>query len=275
MLLAAVYNLIAVESALVKIGLILVVGVVAYATLFALLKRAVVIIRRRTKDGELPSGEKDRRDTIVRILKKLLRLTTVVVVVLSVLSVLGVKIGTILAGAGLTGVIIGFGAQKLVKDFIAGFFVIFEDQYRRGDIARVVTAGKEVTGVVENVSLRRTILRDLDGAEHHIPHGEIAFTSNLTKQWARVNFEVPIHPEADIAKAIEIVNTIGAQIAEDPEWSEFVIKQPRALGVERFSDGKVWIKVLGRSKASKQWDLSYELRTRIAEALQKVGVKLA
>jgi len=187
-----------------------------------------------------------------------------------ILSELGVDIAPLIAGAGIVGIALGFGGQYLVRDIIAGLFIIIEDQFRKGDVVEI--AGS--SGLVQDVNLRRTILRDLDGAEHHIPNGEITKTLNKTKFWSRIHLNIGIAYEADIDKAFEILNEVGKEFAEDEKWKDSIIKVPEVIGLDELADSAVVIKILGEIKPGKQWDAMRELNLRIKKALDKAHIEI-
>src|SRR4030043_1754813 len=142
------------------------------------------------------------------------------------LSEVGINIAPVLAGVGIIGLAIGFGAQSLVKDIISGLFILIENQYRKGDVVKIA----DVSGLVEDINLRRTVLRDLDGIVHVVPNGEIRVASNLTKEWSRVNMNVSVSYGEDLDRVIAVINRGGRELAEDPEWAPSILTPPRALG---------------------------------------------
>jgi len=186
------------------------------------------------------------------------------------LSEVGIDIGPLIAAAGVAGLALGFGAQYLIRDVIAGLFIILENQYRVGDV--VCSGG--TCGSVEDITLRMTTLRDLDGTVHHIPHGEMATISNLSKNFARVNLDLGVSYDVDLEKVIEVVNKIGNNLAEDPKWKESITKAPQFLRVNDFADSAVMIKILGETKPLKQWEVTGELRKRLKIAFDKEGIEI-
>jgi small conductance mechanosensitive channel len=182
------------------------------------------------------------------------------VTILTILSQVGVSITPILAGLGIVGIAVGFGAQTLVKDIISGFFVFFEDQYGIGDVAQV--AG--ITGLVEDITLRRTILRDLDGIVHSVPNGEIRVASNYTKDWSRVNLNIGVGYGEDLDHVIEVINRVGKELAEDPNWSPLMLT----------GDSGIDIKILGETKPIQQWAVMGELRKRLKRVFDEEGIEI-
>ncbi len=197
----------------------------------------------------------------------------VVIWVLAIMMVLpefGINVGPVMAAVGVAGLALGFGAQYLIRDLISGLFIILEDQFREGDVIKI--AG--TSGVVEELNLRQTVLRDLSGAEHHIPNGEIKTTSNLTKSWSRINLDIGVAYDTDIDKAIEVLNKIGNEFAEHKDWKDVITQPPQVLGVNEFGESAIIIKVLGETKPGEQWNAARELRKRIKKTFDKEGIEI-
>lgn len=251
-----------------KILLILVAVVVAQVVLKRALPRILALSEKRA--GERQDEFKKRVQTLGSVIANAVTVVLTVIGGLMVLSEVGIDIFPLLTGAGLVGLAFGFGAQNLVRDVIAGFFVLLENQYRKGDVVKI--AGVE--GLVEDVNLRRTILRDLDGAVHSIPNGEIKVASNYSLGYSRVNLNVPIAYESDLEKAIDILNKIGKEMAVDKKFGELIIKPPQVLGVESFGELGIAVKFFGETKPIKQWEVTRELRKRIKGAFDSDGIKI-
>ena len=164
----------------------------------------------------------------------------------------------------------GFGGQYLIKDIINGFFVILENQYRIGDV--VTIAG--LTGKVENINLRMTILRDVEGAVHHIPNGAISTASNLTKHFSKLNLKIGIGYDADLDKTKEVVNRVGQDLAQDPEWKDKIKTAPEFSRVDDLGDSAVVIKIDGEVEPLEKWAVNGELRKRIKIAFDKEGIEI-
>jgi small conductance mechanosensitive channel len=219
----------------------------------------------------LPPAELERRvTTIGRLLVRVAGAVLAVIAGLMVLNLFGIDIGPAVAGLGVVGIAVGFGAQTLVKDWLAGIFVVLENQYSQGDVVRL--AG--VDGVVEDFSLRRTTLRDLDGTVHTVPNGQITVASNMTRLWARVNLDVGVAYDTDIDRAVEIIDRVGAELHADPEWGERMIEAPTVARVNALDDSAVTLKVLGQVRAAQQWAVTGELRKRILDAFGREGIEI-
>ena len=187
-----------------------------------------------------------------------------------VLTALTVPIGPVLGGFGIAGIAVGFGAQYLVRDLIAGIFIIAENQYRTGDVVSI--AG--ISGLVESINLRRTVLRDLDGQVHVIPNGEITVASNKTKYWSRVNLDVGVAYKEDVDRVIEVLNEIGEDIAADPYYGLMLITPPQVLRLNSLDDSAVTFKMLGDCKPMAQWEIMGEMRKRIKIRFDAEGIEI-
>lgn len=251
---------------------ILIIGVGAFVLdriLAKIIKKAVIIAVVPDGTGS-EEAEKKREDTLIRIFNGALGIIILTIAALMILQETGVEIGPILAGAGIVGLAFGFGGQYLIRDIISGLFIILENQYRIGDVVNIDSTG----GLVEDISLRMTTLRDLNGTVHHIPHGEIKKVSNLSKNFARVNLDIGIAYNSDIEKVISVINRVGIELSEDPAYKEFILVPPRFLRINEFADSAIIIKVLGDTKPLKQWEISGELRKRIKIAFDREGIEI-
>ena len=215
-------------------------------------------------------AEKKREDTLIRIFTVSLGILIWLLALLMILQETGIAIGPLLAAAGIAGLAFGFGGQYLIRDLISGLFIILENQYRLGDVA----CFDGTCGLVEDISMRMTTLRDLDGIVHHVPHGEIKRVSNLSKYYARVNLNIGIAYNSDLEKVIGVVNRVGKELAEDVQWKEFITKPPQFLRVDDFADSAIIIKILGETKPIKQWDVAGELRKRLKIAFDKENIEI-
>lgn len=229
-------------------------------------------IRRLIKPDHFANkeAEQKREDTLIRVFHGTVGVGIWLVGAMMILSEIGINIGPLIAAAGIAGVALGFGGQYLIRDVIAGLFIIVENQYRVGDVACL----DDTCGLVEDVNLRLTILRDLDGVVHHVPNGEIKKASNLSKSFARVNLNIGVAYDSDIQKVEEVVNRVGRELAEDPAWKEHVTQAPAFLRIDDFADSAIIIKILGETKPIKQWDVTGELRKRLKIAFDKEGIEI-
>ena len=180
---------------------------------------------------------------------------------LQTLSLLGWNLGPLLASAGVAGLAIGFGAQTLVKDWINGFFILFEDQFNIGDTVR--TAG--VKGVVEEMSLRRTVLRDDDGTLHMVPNSQITILSNMTRDWAQFTLRVTVAYSEPSDKILGLLQQVGEGVRHDPAFAEDIVSDIQVPGIDRVGNGEAEYLMLIKTRPGKQWGVSRELRKRIKE----------
>lgn len=222
------------------------------------------------KDPLQAAEAKKRAHTLGNILRHALILVISSIALLMILGELGIQLGPLLATAGIGALAIGFGAQSLVKDVISGFFIILENQYRIGDAIEV--AG--VSGLVESVSLRRTVLRDLEGKVHTIPNGEIKIVSNLSKEWARSVLDVGISYREDVDHVLEILGQIGSELAAEEPWKSAILEPLQVFGVERFGDSQLVIRVVVKTVPLKQWEVGRELRKRIKIRFDEKGIQI-
>jgi small-conductance mechanosensitive channel len=231
-----------------------------------IIQQAVIGSKEEQSEEEIHK----RTDTLISVIVTALQITIIFGYIVMVLTEFNLNVTAILTGAGVLGLAVGFGAQSLVKDIIAGLFVIMENQYRKGDTVRIA----DKTGIVEQINLRRTILRDQDGVIHIVPNGEIRVASNYTKQFSRVNLNISVSYDTDLEKAMAVINKIGKELAEDPAWKSVIISPPKALRVEQLGDSGIDIKVLGDTKAAKQADVAGEFRLRLKKAFDKEGIEI-
>ena len=254
----------------IPILIIVVVGVVLW---FALNKFLPPIVRRtvsRTGYKESKAAIEKRTNTLLSVFKGMGRVFIVIVVIMMVLDEVGVAITPVLAGFGIAGVAVGFGAQYLIRDLIAGIFIILENQYRVGDVVRVADIG----GLVEDVTLRKTVLRDLDGIIHHVPNGEVRAASNFTRGFSRVNLNISVAYGTDLDRAISVINRVGKELAEDDNWREIIKTPPQVLRVDNLGDSGIDIKILGDVEPIRQWDVMGELRLRLKKAFDAEGIEI-
>jgi small conductance mechanosensitive channel len=214
---------------------------------------------------------KKRMDTLDSLGANTLQFFVVIIAGLMILGQLGLEIGPAIAGLGIAGIAIGFGAQFLVRDYLNGSLILIENQFSRGDVVRL--AGVE--GTVEDFTLRRTTLRDLDGVVHTVPNGEIHVASNLTRVWSRINQDVTVAHGTDIETAIALVDRIGREMADDPAWKRRVLEAPRVDRIADLAETGVTLKILGTVRAADQWAAASDLRRRLLEAFRAAGVEIA
>jgi len=218
--------------------------------------------------------KKKRGDTLASVFHASATVIVWVVTLFVILSQLNVNLAAAVTGAGVLGVVVGFGAQNLVSDILAGVFIIGENQYRVGDIVTLRAGGRDVSGVVETIGIRITRLRDLDGNLHTVRNGLADVVSNLSFDYANVNVDVGVAYEADVDKVEQILNEVGVELAEDPAWASSIIEPIQFLRLDGFEDSAVRIKSLGKVEAAKQWDVAGEYRRRIKKAFEANDISI-
>jgi len=216
-------------------------------------------------------AEVKRENTLIGIFSGGLKVVVWLVAIMTVRSEFGIEVGPILAGAGILGVALGFGAQYMIRDFLAGLFIILENQYRVGDVVCL----DDTCGGVEDVTLRKTVLRDLDGKLHHIPNGAFKKAANLTGDYSRAHMNVSVAYKEDLDKVMALINKVGREMAKESPWKDYIIKpiQVAGPGPDKFGDSGIEIKVLGETKPLKQWDTLKEFRRRLKVAFDKENIE--
>jgi small-conductance mechanosensitive channel len=252
-----------------------VIVIVAIAVAVYLICRPIIhsIIKRMVSHrmaGEEEAEIQQRIDTLSSILVKIAGILILIIAVITILPEFGVDILTLVTAIGVGGLAIAFAAQNLIRDFIAGFFILLEDQYGIGDVVSI--AG--IAGVVEDITLRRTVLRDLDANVHSVPNGNVQLSTNMTKKYSRVNLNVSVGYGENLKHVIDIINKICREMAEDPQWKDDFITTPSVLRVDKLGDSGIDIKILGDTKPAKQWAIMGELRLRLKDTFDKEGIEI-
>lgn len=253
----------------IRIVIILIAAIILRRILAKFIEKAVRLAVKPDDSLDV-EAERKREDTLIYIFTATSTIALFSIVILMILQEMGVMIGPILAGAGIVGLAFGFGGQYLIRDIISGLFIIMENQYRIGDVIRI----DDAQGLVENISMRMTTIRDTEGTVHHIPHGEIKKVSNLSKSFSRVNINLGISYNSNIEQVISVVNEVGNTLAEDPEWKDSIIKAPQFLRIHDFADSSIIIKIVGDTIPHKQWDVAGELRKRLKNAFDKQEIEI-
>ena len=220
-------------------------------------------------DDSVTTLRERRGKTISQLLRSVGRVVVLVIALLLTFN-LFMDIGPILAGAGILGLAVSFGAQSLVKDVISGFFILFENQFAIGDV--IEAAGK--SGVVEKMTLRVVVLRDLEGAMHVIPNGEIKVVSNRTRGWSRAVVDVGVAYGEDIDRALAIVRDEAAQFSTDRSWGSQLDGPVEVPGVESLADSAVVIRSLIRTQPGSQWNAAREYRRRLKNRFDREGIEI-
>lgn len=253
-----------------RMALVVVFSTLAIVLLGRLIPAAIKpAIMRKAKD-QSEEEIKKRVDTLSGVFLSASEVTIIFGASFMLLSELDINIAPLLAGAGVVGLAVGFGAQNIIKDVLNGLFIIIENQYRIGDVVKIA----EISGLVEDITLRRTVLRDLDGIVHSVPNGDIHVSSNFTREWARVNLNISVAYGEDLDRVIAVINKVGKELSEDPAWAALIIKPPQVLRVDNLGDSGIEIKILGDTRPIRQWDVMGELRKRLKKAFDEEGIEI-
>ena len=212
-----------------------------------------------------------RAHTLGSVLRSIVAIAVWATALFAVFGVLDINLGPLIAGAGIAGIAIGFGAQSLVKDVVTGIFMLAEDQYGVGDIVDLGPA----SGTVEQVSIRSTRLRDVYGVVWYVPNGQITRVANKSQEWARALLDVTIAYDSDVAQAEQVIGEVARGVAADPAWSEDVLEPPEVWGIETFGPDGIAIRLVVKTRPAAQFNLMRELRGRLKSALDEVGISLA
>lgn len=249
---------------------LLLVGAACLAILWSV-KLVSHAVRKAVDDGNdsVTSDAERRAETLGSVLNNTARILAVVFFLLMTLQEFGVNIGPLVAGAGIAGVALGFGAQSLVKDVISGFFLLMENQFGVGDI---ISVDEKHTGTVERMTLRVTQIRDAEGKAHFIPNGSVVRVVVLSKEFARALVDVGVGYDTDIEAAIAVLTRIGQELAE--AWPDRVLEPTQVLGVEALGDSSVTLRTLTKTGPAKQWEVARELRKRILVAFRAEGIEI-
>jgi len=248
--------------------------IVAVLIIAFILTRLLKLVSRHMGElsnrQDLPSSVRSQQ---LRTLSSVIYSVGVIVIIfiasMQILPLLGINMGPLLASAGIAGLAIGFGSQALVKDFINGFFILAENQYDIGDTVRI--AG--VQGVVETVTLRRTVLRDSDGTVHTVPSSEIKVVSNLTRDWTQINLHVSVAYGADSEKVMALLKQVGGEMASDSSFADMIVARPEVPGIEKISGNEVDYLMLVKTKPGAQYAVRRELRRRIKSCFEKNNIE--
>jgi len=249
--------------------LFIIIGYVAIIFLVKFLTRKFVNLEQ-DEDRSTRSEREKRSDTIATIINTTSWIFSGVIVLFMILKELNFNLTPLLAGAGVAGIAIGFGAQSLIRDFVQGFFILAEDQLRIGDVVKL----GEHSGVVEKITLRTTRLRGLDGYVHIIPNGEIKTVVNMTHGWSRALVDVDVAYKEDLDRVITIMENVAAGLQKEEKYKESIIEKPQVLGVEKLGDSGITIRLIVKTIPQKQWEIKRELKKRIKKAFDAAGITI-
>jgi len=221
-------------------------------------------------DPTTVSEQEQRAQSLGKITLNTGRIFIILVAGTMILNELGLNVGPLIAGAGIVGLAVGFGAQTLVKDIISGFLILLEDQFAVGDSIQVGS----IAGGVEKMTLRATFLRDVNGTLHVIPNGEIRLLANMTKDWSRAVVKVGVAYEEDLAHVLGVLEQIGQQTYQDERFGSQMLEEPTVLGPLDFGDSAVGVRMMVKTLPGKHWGIGRELRRRIKERFEQENIEM-
>lgn len=256
-------------------------GVLSFLVLFAvlgvglritewLIRRAVERRHLLMRGWDYRESDEHRTESITRVLLTAARAIWGLLAFILILGSFGVNLGAILTSVSLVSIAIGFGAQYMVRDYLSGILILTEDQYRVGDSVEI----NKISGTVEDMRLRLTVLRDGDGTIHHIPNGEIRIASNKSKEFNKINHFVTVGYGSDLRAVFAIIDRIGLEIANEPQWSDFVLEPMHAARVNELGERGVVIKVNGETIPGKGGSVEGEFRLRLMGAFAEAGIEI-
>ncbi|MFB6259199.1 MAG: mechanosensitive ion channel family protein [Thiohalorhabdaceae bacterium] len=228
------------------------------------------LARRGESAGKAGGEEAKRAETLTHLLRQLVRVVLLLIGTLVILKEVGVEIAPILAGAGILGLAVGFGAQNLVRDVISGFFMILENQVRVGDVAIINGTG----GLVEAMNFRTIVLRDLAGTVHTFPNGTITTLANMTRDWSAYVFEIGIAYGEDSDRAVAAIKQVGEELAADDYFGPLIKEPLEVFGVDQLGDSAVVIKGRVKTWPIHQWEVGRELLRRVKKAFDAEGIEI-
>lgn len=237
--------------------------------------RVVRMIIKRSRNTIVLKAEGDierakRTETLSGLIEKTVRAIVLIAAALMTLQALGINIGPLLAGAGVVGLAVGFGAQSLVKDVIGGFFILLENHMNVGDVVEI--AGK--AGLVESINMRVTTLRDISGNVHIIPNGQIAVVTNMTKGYSRAVLEIGVAYKENVDDVMQVMKDVADELAKDPGFSYRILEPMEMLGLDSFGDSSINIKVRITTKPREQWNVAREYRRRLKNTFDEKGIEI-
>ena len=209
-------------------------------------------------------------DTLLGILRSIVKVIIWLMMGMLFLREVGIDIAPIIAGAGIVGLAVGFGAQELVRDFISGFFMLLENQIREGDVAIVNGTG----GLVEHVGMRTIVLRDLSGVVHVFQNGKVNTLANMTKNWSGIVFDIGVAYKEDTDKVVEVIQHVAEELRAEPDFNNKILEPIEIFGVDGFGDSAVIIKARFKTKPIEQWAVGREYRRRLKKAFDEQGIEI-
>ncbi|MGL5835414.1 MAG: mechanosensitive ion channel family protein, partial [Waterburya sp.] len=239
-------------------------------TYFLIAKLSAAAIDTQSRDLKVNQRGKLRINTTTRILRSAITVILICIGILAAFSVNGVNLTPLLTGAGIFGLALSLASQNLIKDVINGFIIIWDDRYAVGDVVDI----GEVGGMVENINLRITQLRDAQGRLITIPNSTVDIVCNHSSQWSRADINIPVAYQTDIDSALSVIQQVAEEITADDQWCDRIWEFPDILGIEQFSDRGILIRVLIKTEPLQQWDVAREFRRRVKIAFDRAGIPI-
>jgi small conductance mechanosensitive channel len=247
-------------------------GMVLLRWLARVFSRRIVKVMNRKNSGKRGTEEdrENRSETLVQVFQNFSVIVIMIGGSLMIMDELGVPIGPLMGGAAVIGLAVAFGAQNLIRDYFTGFMVLMEDQYSINDVVKI----NGIAGSVQQITLRMTVLRDIEGTVHFIPHGTITTVSNLTHGWSRAFFEIGVAYKENVDKVMRILMELAMQMRRDLMYGPLIAEDPEMLGVDQFTDSAVTIKFFIKTRPLKQWIVKRELLRRIKNRFDEMGIEI-
>ncbi|OCB54881.1 mechanosensitive ion channel protein MscS [Mycobacterium vulneris] len=258
-----------------RIALLLIGGLLAARFINWAAQRVVrrIDAEYQESDALVRSESAKHRQAVASVISWVSVAVLFIIVLVEVTDALQVPVASLVAPAAVLGAALGFGAQRIVQDLLAGFFIITEKQYGFGDLVRLtIAAANEAEGTVEDVTLRVTKLRSSEGEMYTVPNGQIVKALNLSKDWARAVVDIPVPVSADLNLVNDVLNDVAEKAAEDGELSKLLLDKPQLMGVESIGLDTVNLRMVARTLPGKQFDVGRRLRVRVVRALRRAGV---
>lgn len=249
-----------------RILVILIVMSIALRLVKVLSRRVFAVVLKGKDDGEA----RKRANTLGSLLRYVLVVAVTVTAFVVILGELGIQIGPIIAAAGVVGLALGFGSQQLVQDVISGFFILLNDEIRVGDVVQV--AGKD--GLVEQVNLRETVLRDFSGNVHYVRNGQIDIVTNMTKDYSRYVFNVGVAYREDVDEVAEVIRLVDEELRKDPDFGKDILEPIEVFGLDEFADSALIVKARTKTKPIKQWRVAREFNRRLKKAFDERNIEI-
>lgn len=259
----------------------IIIIIIGAEILYRILAKATnQIVHKAAQRRDLFPTESDRKKrlkTLDSLINTSLRLFIFIIATTMIINELGINTGPLVASAGIIGVALGFGAQSLIRDFMSGFFIITENQYRVGDVIEIIAtvAATKISGTVEAITIRTTIVRNQDGRLHHVPNGSIMSAANLTMNYAGFNEEIIVDNKTDIDKLEHVINHVGEELIHDTKVGARIIQPPYFNRIDKMSSEGMVVKIFGKTIPGEQWQVRGAFYKKLQKELAKNNIKLS